>query len=265
MEDQAIVGFVATQAHPGDGSAARQGNIVVLYVAPAARRRGIGSALHDRALEHLRWAGVRHVQLSGGEPRFWCGVPLNLPQALPFFQHRGWSFSETSHDMTQSLDSYATPPAVYERAARQGIVLKLAGEQDVPEILAFEAAEFPEWLDGYRQIASFGDYQDFLLAYDAWQRLVGALILYTSQSNPQRNAVVWQTLLGERPGALGAVGVAEDMGRRGIGSALVAHGSELLKARGAGYSFIEWTWALDFYGRLGYTTWRSYAMSWRDL
>jgi beta-N-acetylhexosaminidase len=188
-----------------------------------------------------------------------------LPQAVPFFERHGWSFTETSHDMVQSLDTYTTPPAVYERVARQGITLKIAEAQDMPNILAFEAAEFPEWLDGYRQLAGWGDYQDILLAYDAEQRLVGALILYTPQSNPARVAVVWQALLGERPGALGAVGVAEDMGRLGIGSALVARGSELLKARGAGYSFIEWTWALDFYGRLGYTTWRSYAMSWRDL
>ena len=76
--------------------------------------------------------------------------------------------------------------------------------------------------------------------------------------HPERDTIAWQTLLGERPGALGSVGMAKDMGRRGIGS-------ELLKARGASYSFIEWTWALDFYGRLGYNTRRSYVMSWRDL
>ena len=70
-------------------------------------------------------------------------------------------------------------------------------------------------------------------------------------TNPQGNIV--------------ALYVAPEARRRGIGSALVARGSELLKARGASYSFIEWTWALEFYGRLGYSTWRSYAMSWRDL
>jgi beta-N-acetylhexosaminidase len=265
VEGRAIVGFVATQAHLRDSSASRQGNIVALYIAPAARRRGLGSTLHHQALEHLRSAGVRKVQLGGGEPRFWCGVPTTLPQAVPFFQRHGWTFTETSYDMIQSLDRYATPPAVYQRAAQQGIALKIADEQDLENILAFEGAEFPEWLDGYRQIASLGDYQDLLLAYDARRRLVGALTMYAPQSNPARETIVWQTLLGERPGALGSVGVAKDMGRLGIGSALVARGSELLKERGAAYSFIEWTWALDFYGRLGYTTWRSYEMSWRDL
>jgi beta-N-acetylhexosaminidase len=265
VEDHTIVGFVATQAKLGRSGAPPQGNIVALYVAPQAWRRGIGSALHDRAVAHLRSAGVRNVQLGGGEPRFWCGVPTNLPQAVPFFRRHGWSFAEKSYDMVQSLDTYTVPPAVYRRAAQQGIALKVADAHDLPSILAFEAAEFPEWLDGYRQVASLGDYQDFLLAYDAHQRLVGALELYTPQSHPQRLAVVWQSSLGERPGALGSVGVAKDRGRQGIGSALVARGSEILKARGASYSLIEWTWALEFYGRLGYSTWRAYEMSWRNL
>src|SRR5215475_14047035 len=132
VEESAIVGFIATQAQLSHGTTNPQGNIVALCVAPEARRRSIGSALHDRALEHLRSVGVRNVQLGGGDPRFWCGTPINQPLAVPFFQRHGWSFTETSHDMTQSLDSYTTPIAVYERVARQGIMLKLAEEQDVP-------------------------------------------------------------------------------------------------------------------------------------
>lgn len=39
---------------------------------------------------------------------------------------------------------------------------------------------------------------------------------------------------------------------------------EWLRQRGVGNCCIGWTWLLDFYGRLGYRPWRSYAMSWRE-
>jgi beta-N-acetylhexosaminidase len=265
VDDRTIVGFAATYAGRGSASAAAAGSIIALVVTPQSQWRGIGSTLHDAALQHLRDSGVRRVQLGGGGPRFWPGVPADLSSAIHFFQRHSWEFSETSYDMVQTLQGYSTPPKVYQRLERQRVALRIADEQDLSDILAFVAAEFPEWLDAYRSIAGLGDYDDILLAHDAGQRLVGALVMYTERSNPQRGDVVWQTLLGDRPGALGVVGVAEDARRLGIGSALVARSTELLKARGAAYSFIGWTWALDFYGKLGYTTWRAYEMSWRDL
>jgi beta-N-acetylhexosaminidase len=265
VDDGVIVGFVATYASHMSASATAAGSIVALIVAPQARRRGIGTTLHDVALQRLRESEVRRVQLGGGGPRFWPGVPADLSPAISFFQRHGWEFSDTSYDMLQALQNYMTPPGIYQRLDRQRVTLRVADQHDLPGLLAFVSAEFPEWLDDYRSIADLGDDQDILLAYDASQRLVGALVMYTERSNPQRGDVVWQTLLGDRPGALGVVGVAKHARRLGIGSALVARGTELLRARGASYSFIGWTWALDFYGKLGYTTWRAYAMSWRDL
>jgi hypothetical protein len=46
---------------------------------------------------------------------------------------------------------------------------------------------------------------------------------------------------------------------------LVARGAEIAKERGVGNCFIGWTTLRDFYGRLGFREWRSYAMNKREL
>jgi len=257
-----ILGFVATQLLPPNSGAATEGCLPVLLVAPTMWRRGIGTALHDHALAYLREQGTHHVQVGGGSPRIWPGVPHNLPTALPFFQGRGWDFTETSHDLVRDLRDERI--ALPSPQPTEGITIAVAGAAEIPELLAFERREFPSWLGGYAQIDRLGDHADFLIARRAGGPIIGALILFTPQSHPTRSDVLWTRLLGDDCGGLGAVGVAADARRQGIGAALVARGSAVLRDRGVGQCCIGWTWLLDFYGRLGYRPWRSYAMSWRD-
>lgn len=255
-----IIGSVC--AHAADGES---GSLVVLLVAPDARRQGVGTRLHAAALDRLRTAGVRRVQLGGGgSPRLWPGVPENLADARAFFAARGWTYTETSYDLTQDMRAYATPPPVRQRGETAGIRFATAAPGDVPALLAFTATAFPSWADAYRQVAETGDLDDLLFARAAGGEIVGALILYGAWSHPARNDVLWKSLLGPEAGALGCVGVAKAWRDRGVGSALVARGSEIVQERGAGVCLVGWTWLLDFYGRLGYTVWHENAMSWRD-
>jgi GNAT superfamily N-acetyltransferase len=264
-EGQRPVGFTIVDHDPQQAAGERSGDLAALGVVPDARRRGIGALLHKAALATLAGRGVRTVQLGGGAPRFWPGVPTSLPDALAFFAAQGWEYSEQSHDMTQPLADYVTPPAVYRRAAAEAVEVSLATPERLAELFVFVEREFPEWAPDYRRIAGLGDTNDLLLAIDQHGRIVGALVLYTPRSHPSRSDVLWTTLLGERCGALGVVGVADAAQRRGIGSLLVGRGTELLRERGATNCLIGWTWALEFYGRLGYRLWRTYQMSWRTL
>jgi beta-N-acetylhexosaminidase len=240
----------------------QQSNLVALLVDPDWQRRGIGTALHEAALDQLRGAGAKRVQIGGGETRFWPGVPANLRAARPFFEARGWTFNSESIDLTQDLRGYQTPATL--RSSQ--VILRVATPADVNELLEFEQREFPAWLGAYQVAAQFGDTDDFLLACDPQNgAIVGALIMYTPRSHPGRTDVVWTTLLGDDAGGLGCVGVAKDARKYGAGTALVARGSEIAKERGVGNCFIGWTGLRDFYGRLGYREWQAYAMSKREL
>jgi beta-N-acetylhexosaminidase len=259
-----LIGFVATSQSQRQNE--RKGHILLLLVAPSYQRRGIGTALHDAALQHLHAAGLRSVQLGGLSPRFWCGVPTDLPTAQTFFQVSGWSFSETVYDLVQDLHHYTTPSAIYERTAAEQIAIEPASPLDEPAILAFEQLHFPNWLPHYKLAASLGDHQDLLVARDQRDNgIVGTTLLYNAQSHPDRAHVIWQSVLGDDLGALAAVGVASSERGRGIGIALVARASDLLKQRGARNCYIDWVVLTDFYARLGYYPWRSYLMSQRDL
>lgn len=262
-ENGQVVGFVATQQSLAWDQTT--GHLLALLVAPTRQRQGLGSALHDTALQYLREAGVHLLQLGGLSPRFWCGVPGNLTPAPDFFKSHGWDFAEMVYDLLQDLRQYTTPPSVYQRMDTQHITLAAAHPGDIPEVLAFEQREFPHWQMHFEHSAQLGDAQDVVIARDAGGQIVGTLLTFTSHSHAKRTDLIWQELLGQDAGALGAVGVAPSAQGRGIGIALVARASDLLKERGASKCVIDWVVLTDFYAKLGYAKWRSYHTSRRTL
>ncbi len=213
-EDNGVpVGFVATQA-VGGASSPRAGHIGAMLVAPTHRRRGIGRALHDAALGHLRAVGVRRAQLGGGDTYLWPGVPSTLPSALAFFNSCGWAYAETSYDLVQDVSDYAPPPAVYQRIAAQRIALEIGTAVNVADVVAFVARDFPLWEAVYRSVARLGDHADILCARDDDGRIIGAVSMFSPRSHPCRMDVRWKTLLGADTGAIGVVGVAVSARRR---------------------------------------------------
>ncbi|HEY7418934.1 MAG TPA: GNAT family N-acetyltransferase, partial [Ktedonobacteraceae bacterium] len=192
-EEGQVIGFSAT--FKSVRASQRLGHLAALLVAPHKQGRGIGTALHTIALKQL--SGLSAVQLGSISPRFWCGVPGNLPSATRFFHARGWRFSETVYDLVQDLRHYVTPPYIYQRMERENISFEMATSQSIGDILAFETREFPNWLTYYKQYSDIGDYQDLLVARDNNSgHIVGTLVMYSSQSHPSRTDVIWQTMPG---------------------------------------------------------------------
>lgn len=262
-EQGEVLAFVGTQHHQHRGI--ETGHLLLLLVAPAWQRRGLGTALYERALHHLREAGVQVLHLGGLSPRFWCGVPDNLASCLPFFTAHEWTHFTLVYDLTRDLSQYSTPPVIYQRIVEEQISLEPGRQDDMVEVLAFEQREYPNWLHHFETSALLGDYQDVLIAREHNGAIVGTLNMRSPRAHPARPELLWPGLLGENVGGLGAVGVAPSAQGRGIGIALVARASDLLKERGAGTCYIDWVELTQFYAKLGYTPWRAYHTSWREL
>ena len=248
----APVGVVAVE-----GGADGQGGVQLLLVDPSVQRRGIGTRLLEAGIERLRGLGVTTVDLgSGGLDYVWPGVPEDLPGAAGFFTARGWRFDRDVLDLVADLRSYQVPAGTLERAARAGVAIEVqAGPDATAEVLAFEAATFPNWLRSFQRGAS-----PVLVARDRGGVIVGALLF---RGPP--GGTIFTPMLGADAGMIGCVGVAAAARGAGVGSAMVARASELLRDAGTGVCHISWTEREWFYRRVGYLPWRRYHMARRTI
>jgi predicted N-acetyltransferase YhbS len=258
-----VVGFVATFKSFREKE--KIGHLGALFVSPEMQGQGVGTALHVAALDYLRSKDLKTVQLGSTFPRFWYGIPTNLAGALVFFRHQGWEITDTAYDLVQDLINYTTPSYITQRMEQERITIAGSTSDNVTDVLSFIANEFPNWLTLYERCADLGDYRDLLVARDHDDHVVGSLIMYSPTSHPERTDVIWQDLLGEDTGALGAVGVALSERKRGIGIALVARASEILKERHVQNCYIDWVKLTDFYAKAGYEKWREFYLSWLNL
>lgn len=262
FRDEALVGFVAIQISK---AATINGIINLVLVSPQYQRQGIGSTLHNYAIEWFKKAGVKRAQLGGGFPTIWQGIPVEMSEAAAFFNKMGWEYSENSYDLTQDLQQFQNSQQFLDLVADRAVSFQLATLADKEAIISFQKAEFPHWLPYYEEIMETGEYGDILLVKDAELKILGMLTLYSSSSNPGRFDVIWKAELGENAGSLGCVGIARKAHRQGLGSAMVAYANDILKARGVGNCFISWTFRPNFYRQVGYKLWKSYHMSGRTL
>ena len=237
------VGFIAVDL---------AGSIPLILVAPAYQRRGIGTALLAAALDFLRAAGATSVTAgSGGRFYIWPGVPRDLPGAVRFFATHGWQHSHDTLDLVTDLRRYRPPPGAYEHAAAKGITVTRPDSAGHADVLAFEAAAFPSWSRWFAASAPAG----MLVAHDDAGHIAGTLLLRGPGAD-----TVFAPMLGPAAGTIGCVGVAAPRQGEGIGTALVARASEILRDAGTRNCHIGWTTRESFYGRAGYLPWRRYAM-----
>ena len=73
--------------------------IALLCVKASCRRQGIGSKLLALSEEHI--ARQEETRVILGQTRWYLlqGVPLENPEAVPFFEHRGYTAAWTSVNM----------------------------------------------------------------------------------------------------------------------------------------------------------------------
>jgi beta-N-acetylhexosaminidase len=230
----------------------RAGSIPLLVVNPAHQRRGVGTRLLEAGMGRLGQLGATTVALGGGGNDYiWPGVPDDLPGAVEFFRTRGWGFDHTVIDLVADLRRYEAPAGVGERAGRAGITIEVMNGPERPEVMAFEAATFPDWVGWFERLDS-----SVLVARDRAGAVAGTLLF-----RGPLGATIYEPLLGPDAGTIGCVGVATKARGAGVGSAMVARASELLRDAGTRACHIGWTRRERFYTRVGYSPWRRYHMA----
>lgn len=235
--------------------------LLLLLVKPAYQRRGIGSLLLDRQEARLRANGVDRLNAGFGNngDYFWPGVPADVVSAGRFLTKHGWEDHEPSFDLVQELGEYCTPAWVYNRLKTTAVSFRLAGPALREKILDFEQSRFPAWAEFFRNAMAESEYQNILLALDSEETVVGALILRAHVP------AVWDVDREARFGTLNLLGVTPGEQGKGIGIALAAKAFEILRERQCRVCYVQWTGLVNWYGKLGATTWAEYRMRSKNL
>lgn len=255
--NNSIIGFIATGLKDINESKPR-GSIVVLLVDRHNQRQGIGSKLLTIAENHLIFQGVQDIQLgAGGITYFWPGVPANLSKAINFFKKCGWTFSDTSVDLTMNISGLN----LYDEIPINKDV-KIDTPKNKKELLLFEKINFPQWYSYFENYLAQKKLKDILIAEEDGN-IVGSLLLSGPYDSDQDVNFKWNKIITGNVGGFGALGVKEEYRGKGIGMALAVRANEVLKSRGVINSYLGWTWLIDWYGKIGYKIWRKYQMSWK--
>jgi ribosomal protein S18 acetylase RimI-like enzyme len=265
-DGERVVGYVLSktmrEAGPELGRFQGRGGIGALCVHPDFQRRGIGSALLDRAEEYLTAQGSPLTTLYYPH-HLLPGIPDECIAARALFERRGYTGWRECADLMRELSDFEVP----EKASRAlesnpTVEIRPALAQESTSIIAMVAREFPGgWTYSTQShFARGGKASDIIVAVEN-DEIIGFCHTADFNSSWLLPSTYWFPLLGEKYGGLGPLGIAKEHRKRGLGLALTALAVDDLKRRGVMRMAIDWTNLVAFYEQLGFRVWKRYWQS----
>lgn len=219
------------------------GWIFAIFVEEAFRRRGIGSALLNQALDFLRTRGVRETVLFDYAPNYLLsGVDTEAyPGAVQFFQRHGFEVGRESVSMGVDLSGFRLPTVVSEierDLARDGIVVECFTRDYLLPTLAFLRDSFPAWLSLFTDKLQRGDDPDEIVIARYEDEVIGYC----------------QHRYGRHVERTGPFGVRADLRSRRIGSLMLYRLLERMSQKGFKFGWFAQTGERqrNYYQRIGY-------------
>ncbi|MGO4269216.1 GNAT family N-acetyltransferase [Paenibacillus sp. TAF58] len=262
-----IVGFViakiALDGAEQFGIPRDVGWIHSLLVSDPARGCGVGSALLARAEEALRQEGARRIVLGNDlHRRLFPGIPDILEGMKRWFEKRNYVNREQVYDL---LNVYREDQEVALPTAPDA-VFRVATSDDREELLAFMTRCFPgTWDYQHRDYWERGGTGREYVILEREGAIIGFCRMNDAQSPLLAQNIYWSPLFREELGGIGPLGIDESFRGYKYGISIVQAAVHYLRQRGIRNIIIDTTPYVDFYGKLNYKTWKSYARYDKDL
>ncbi|RTE04414.1 GNAT family N-acetyltransferase [Paenibacillus whitsoniae] len=253
-----LAGYVAAKMWQDDVAevsySASLGWIHMLLVAPAYRERGVGSRLLLMAEKALREQGVKEIQLGKDlHRRVFPGVPEPDLETVAWLERRGYTRESHVVDLYRYFqEDLAAFPEV------EGVSFRMLQDEEASTFNRFMQRCFPQWL--YQTLAYWqqgGSGREFVVAEKDGE-IIGFCRINDAQVPLLAQNVYWAPLFPGELGGIGPLGIDETYRGHGYGLAIVQAAVHYLHARGIRHMVIDTTPYVDFYGKLGFKTWRSY-------
>lgn len=237
------------------------GWIPFFFVAPEARRRGVGHALLTSALDWLRGLGVREVFFSPYTPNYVLpGLDaVAYPDAARLLSRLGFQKRYDAAAMDRGLVGYAVPDDVrrlVERLRDQGYRFGTPAADELVELTRIAGDEFnPDWARAIRVAVTGGVPLDRIVC--AWEpdgTLVGWAMHAAYEHALER---------------FGPFGVLPDRRGKGLGKVLLHLTLERMRAAGAHGAWFLWTGEESpaglLYKATGFTTTRVFTVLRKEI
>jgi GNAT superfamily N-acetyltransferase len=236
-----------------------RGWITLFGVSPGYRKRGIGTAMLESALEFLRSRGCKTVSVSPYAPNYWApGVDeAAYFEAIVFLEKHGFRTVSRPISMdTRLVGGWAVPDWIREKESaleEAGVTIDVFDPAHTPALTAFLREEFPgDWQRYAREslveiVLGRRAADDVIVCYDN-----GRLIGFSHHE-------------GER---FGPFGVAASERGRGIGAVLLFRTLEIMRRKGHHNAWFLWTddsTADRVYKAAGFRETRRYSVMSREL
>ncbi len=260
--DGRVAGFLLALVprHPIDktGLPPDRGFITAFGVRPDYRRRGMGTAMLERAEAFFRESNRGEIAVAPYPPNYFIpGVdPTRYREALAFLTKRGFAPYLEAIAMDAAIGQFEISPDLLKREAdllADGIAISPLPDNRLAAFLEFMEAVMPgDWGESARTLLTAPPPAD-----GHWPNLLVAA--------REERIIGYCQFDGEH---FGPFGIAEPYQGRGIGTVLLARTLLQMRRRGHHAAYVLWTGeraAKGVYGRLGFRISRRFALMKKPL
>jgi GNAT superfamily N-acetyltransferase/predicted GNAT family N-acyltransferase len=238
------------------------GWIQVLLVKSSERRKGIGSALLEKAEKALLERNIKKVHIGRDPWHYFPGIPKHFEEAINWFEKRNYLSGYQEYDLIRHFQDQPNSfnPDQYD------VQFSLLQKEEKQEFLSFLHRCFPgRW--EYEAIHYFhrgGTGREFVVI-----KKNGHIIGFCRINDPNSpfiaQNVYWAPLVDKPLGGIGPLGIDKNERKNGYGLAIVEAGISYLQERSIHNIVIDWTGLVDFYGKLDFKIWKEYQQLSKDL
>lgn len=225
--------------------------------------RGYGKALYQMAEDALLKAGVKKIFLGGECNNFFSGIPQPTAHSIGLFEKQGYTINREEHEHYDLMaDVSAIDFEIYNTAVNCDVIYysKALESSESEQLDKFFKESFPgRWEFEVMGYLKFGGAPENIVVLKQKDEIVGFCKINISSSADDA------LLYGPSRGSLGPIGVNESVRGKGLGKKILLDSLKILKLRGAHNVIIDWTVLKDFYGRFGFTPWRSYRGAYKQF
>jgi GNAT superfamily N-acetyltransferase len=208
-----LVGFCAAYTTFADSSdIALVGSIAAIMVQAAYRGQGIGSSLHNAAINKLRSVrGVQRLRLGTTFPRLLCGLTPEMTYAGQWFENRGWPVNTQGRGgqgspVTDWILRFMDLPGITIPSV--DLVFRRCNESDAQQVLDIDSRQPATshhtlgWYDQYAQALKYGYIGDIVVGLENDTIVATAITYVPGQHSPAAVDMPWAGSLNSNIGGV---------------------------------------------------------------